>query len=99
MYGSALLQQGHPREALAELQKAAQLDPLSVATLAWLSSAAYLSRQYPEAVAYARQALDLSPQRPDAYFDMGLGYEALGNYRACRQCVSGIRAALQGVPG
>lgn len=81
-YGSALLEEGRPREALAELQKAAQLDPVSVATLAWLSSAAYLSRQYPEAVAYARQALDLSPQRPDAYFDMGLGYEALGNYRA-----------------
>jgi len=81
-YGSALLEQGRPREALAELQKAAQLDPVSVATLAWLSSAAYLSRQYPEAIAYARQALELSPQRRDAYFSMGLGYEALGNYQA-----------------
>jgi tetratricopeptide (TPR) repeat protein len=98
-YGSALLQHGHPREALAELQKAAQLDPLSVATLAWLSSAAYLSRQYPEAVAYARQALDLSPQRPDAYFDMGLGYEALGNYRAAVNAYRGYALHCRGCQG
>jgi DNA-binding winged helix-turn-helix (wHTH) protein/Tfp pilus assembly protein PilF len=98
-YGSALLEEGRPSEALAELQKAAELDPLSVATLAWLSSAAYLSRQYPAAVAYARQALDLSPQRPDAYFDMGLGYEALGNYRAAVEAYRGYALHCRGCQG
>ena len=80
-YGSSLLEQGRDREAFYQLKKAAQLDPVSVATLAWLSNAAYLSRHYPEAVAYAREALDLSPGRPDAYIALGLGDEALGNYR------------------
>lgn len=98
-YGSALLEQGRPREALAELQEAARIDPLSVATLAWLSSAAYLSRQYPAAVDYARQALELSPQRPDVYFDMGLGYEAMGNYRAAVDAYRGYARHCRGCQG
>jgi DNA-binding winged helix-turn-helix (wHTH) protein/Flp pilus assembly protein TadD len=91
-YGSSLLEQGRDREAFFQLKKAAQLDPVSVATLAWLSNAAYLSRHYPEAVAYAREALDLSPERIDAYVGLGLGYEALGNYRAAENAYHGYAA-------
>ncbi len=91
-YGASLLEQGRDREAFSELTKAAQLDPVSVATLAWLSNAAYLSRHYPEAVTYAREALDLSPQRPDAYIAMGLGDEALGNYPAAENAYRGFAA-------
>ncbi len=79
-YGIALLTQGRGRRALKELQTAADLDPLSVATTAWLSEAAYFARRYGDAIAYARQTLDLSPKRIDAYETMGLAYEALGNY-------------------
>ncbi len=79
-YGIALLTQGRGRRALKELQTAADLDPLSVATTAWLSEAAYFARRYRDAIAYARQTLDLSPKRIDAYETMGLAYEALGNY-------------------
>lgn len=79
-YGIALLMQGKTEDAYRELERAAQLDPLSVATAAWLSDAAYLSRRYPTAVAYAQQTLDLSPQRSDAFWSMGLAYEAMGDY-------------------
>jgi DNA-binding winged helix-turn-helix (wHTH) protein/Flp pilus assembly protein TadD len=78
-YGVALLEKGNVIAAYAELNKAAQLDPLSVATTAWLGTAAYLERRYPDAVAYARETLDLSPQRADAYQTLGLSYEALGD--------------------
>ncbi len=98
-YGSSLLEQGRDREAFYQLKKAAQLDPVSVATLAWLSNAAYLSRHYPEAVAYAREALDLSPERPDAYVGMGLGYEALGNYRAAENAYRGFARRCGGCKG
>jgi DNA-binding winged helix-turn-helix (wHTH) protein/predicted TPR repeat methyltransferase len=98
-YGSALLAQGRRREAIAELQKALQLDPVSVATLAWLSSASYLSRQYPAAIAYAREAAELSPQRRDTYFSMGLGYEAIGNYRAAIAAYRAYSARCGGCPG
>ncbi len=78
-YGVALLEKGRVTEAYAELNKAAQLDPLSVATTSWLGTAAYLERRYGDAEAYARETLDLSPQRGDAYQTLGLAYEALGN--------------------
>lgn len=80
-YGIALLMQGKTEKAYQELDHAAQLDPFSVATANWLSDAAYLSRRYQTAVAYAQQTLDLSPQRSDAYWSMGLAYEAMGDYR------------------
>ncbi|HKU67080.1 MAG TPA: winged helix-turn-helix domain-containing protein [Candidatus Baltobacteraceae bacterium] len=81
-YGMALLREGRGKEAYDELHEAAVLDPESVAATDWLSEAAYLSRHYTQAIRYAQQALDLSPQRTDAYQAMGLAYEALGDYRA-----------------
>jgi DNA-binding winged helix-turn-helix (wHTH) protein/Flp pilus assembly protein TadD len=80
-YGALLLRKGDGAGALRELQKAAYLDPVSVAATDWLATAAYYARRYSDAIAYARQALDLSPQRFDAYIPMGMAYEALGNDR------------------
>jgi tetratricopeptide (TPR) repeat protein len=65
-----------------ELRKAADLDPESVAATDWLAQAAFLSRRYDDAVAYGRQALDLSPQRYNVYQTIGMAYEAVGNERA-----------------
>jgi DNA-binding winged helix-turn-helix (wHTH) protein/Tfp pilus assembly protein PilF len=98
-YGSALLERGRPREALAELRKALQLDPVSVATLAWLSSAAYLAREYPAAIGYAREAAELSPQRRDTYFNLGLSYEAVGNYGAAIASYRAYAARCGGCSG
>ncbi len=104
-YGIALLHQGRVDAAYAELARAAQLDPLSVATAAWLSNAAYLERRYGDAIAYARETLDLSPGRGDAYETLGLAYEALGERsraedaferlsRACASCRAEAAALL-----
>ncbi len=78
-YGVALFERGEFREAYDELQTAARLDPLSVATTAWLGNAAYLERHYADAIAYAREALDLAPHRAEAYETLGLAYEARGD--------------------
>jgi DNA-binding winged helix-turn-helix (wHTH) protein/tetratricopeptide (TPR) repeat protein len=78
-YGTALLEQGHVTEAYAELAQAAQLDPLSVATTSWLGTTAYLQGHYRDAISYARETLDLSPERADAYETLGLAYEELGD--------------------
>ena len=80
-YGMSLLRLGNGSAALRELQRAANLDPESVAATDWLSEAAYLARRYHDAISYARQTLDLSPQRYDAYNTMGMAHEALGQYR------------------
>ncbi|HZY97795.1 MAG TPA: winged helix-turn-helix domain-containing protein [Candidatus Cybelea sp.] len=104
-YGVALLEKGLIAQGYAELDKAAQLDPLSVATTAWLGTAAYLERRYGDAVAYAHETLDLSPQRSDAYATLGLSYEALGDdsraiaafqrlAQICSHCVGQAAALL-----
>ncbi len=104
-YGMALLQQGRVSEAYSELRLAAQLEPLSVATTAWLGTTAYLERHYSEAIGYARETLDLSPQRDDAYETLGLAYEAVGDVpraaetfrrlgRACSPCRAQSAALL-----
>lgn len=80
--GIALLQRDRVHEAYGELAKAAQLDPLSVSTTAWLGTTAYLERDYNAAISYEREALDLSPQRGDAYETLGLAYEAMGERTA-----------------
>jgi tetratricopeptide (TPR) repeat protein len=96
-YGVTLLEQGRVGLAYSELKTAAQLDPLSVPTAAWLGTTAYLERHYRDAIAYARETLDLSPQRADAYETLGLAYEAFGDNaqaaqtfrklaRACEEC-------------
>lgn len=79
-YGVALIQQGDLRAAFAQLQIAGDLDPLSVSTSAWLANAAYLDRRFSDAIAYSRQALDLSPQRTEVLITIGEAYEAEGNY-------------------
>ena len=80
-YGISLLMQGKSEGAYRELKRAAELEPLSVATTAWLADAAYFSRHYAESVEYARQTIDLSPQRHEALEILGLSYEALGKYQ------------------
>ncbi|MFN2448261.1 MAG: winged helix-turn-helix domain-containing protein [Candidatus Baltobacteraceae bacterium] len=81
-YGSALLLSGKALAGYRELNTAANLDPSSVAAADWLAQAAFISRRYGDAVAYGRQALDLSPQRYGANETIGMAYEALGNERA-----------------
>ena len=80
-YGIALLAAGNVNEAFAELQKASNLDPLSVATTHWLGQTAYLERHYDDAISYERQVLDLSPQLYEAFETLGLAYQARGDDR------------------
>ena len=80
--GIALLAIGSVNDSYVELRKSATLDPLSVATMSWLSDAAYLNGRYSEAIGYANQTLDLSPQRYETLETLGLGYEARGQLQS-----------------
>jgi DNA-binding winged helix-turn-helix (wHTH) protein/tetratricopeptide (TPR) repeat protein len=79
-YGIALMRRGDLRGASAQLKIASDLDPLSVATAAWLGSAAYLAHRYDEAIAYSREAFDLSPALADVLTTIGKAREAQGRY-------------------
>ncbi len=80
--GIALLAIGSVNDSYVELRKSATLDPLSVATMSWLSDAAYLNGRYSEAIGYANQTLDLSPQRYETLETLGLAFEARGQLQS-----------------
>ena len=81
-YGIALMQRGDTTGGRAQLALAERLDPLSVATIAWLGSAAYAEHRYRDAIGYSKMALELSPSRMDSLAIIGQSYTALGNMTA-----------------
>ena len=97
-YGIALLAAGNVNEAFAELQKASNLDPLSVATTHWLGQTAYLERHYDDAISYERQVLDLSPQLYEAFETLGLAYQARGDDRQAIDAFRQFGDEVQDVP-
>lgn len=78
-YGQILLQRAHYAAAYQQLKRASQLDPTSVATLNALATAAYVSRNFSEALDYAKRTIDLAPNRADAQSVFGLASEARGD--------------------
>jgi DNA-binding winged helix-turn-helix (wHTH) protein/Tfp pilus assembly protein PilF len=78
-YGVALVRGGHLAEGFAQLKTAANLDPLSVSTIAWLGETAYRQGRAGDAIAYSQEALELSPRRSDVLKTIGLAYEAQGD--------------------
>jgi DNA-binding winged helix-turn-helix (wHTH) protein/tetratricopeptide (TPR) repeat protein len=81
-YGIALLSTGAVRAAQTQLQIAQRLNPLSVATTAWIASVAYLEHRYGEAVREAHIALAIAPNRYGLWITLGLAQEAQGSYGA-----------------
>ena len=81
-YGNALLARGDLADARRELQSAATLQPVSVATYAWLARDAYYSHRYTEAVAAAHEALAINPHRFETSVLLGLALEMNGNSQA-----------------
>ncbi len=85
-YGDLLVARGELDDARRELETAAEGQPVATATYAWLARADYYGRRYLDAERYARQALELQPERVETRVILGLSEEARGNYaNALRQ--------------
>jgi len=74
--GLALI--GRNAEALAHIERARELDPLSLIINTDYGWVYYLERRYDEAIAQYKQALELDPNFTLAHFDLALSYSALG---------------------
>jgi predicted Zn-dependent protease len=61
-----------------ELTIASNLDPLSVATTAWLGKTALRVGRFGTAIDYANEALDEVPQRIDAFSTIAQAYRMAG---------------------
>ncbi|MBI3463405.1 MAG: protein kinase [Planctomycetes bacterium] len=74
-YGHFLAANGRLQEAIEELKRALELDPLSLfsnATFAWLH---YLARDYDGAIEHGRKTLEMDPNFAVTHYGLGMVYE------------------------
>lgn len=81
-YGESLAYVGRFDEAVAEVKRAQELDPLSLIIGTDLGNVYYLSRQYDRAVEQLQKTLELDPDYPMAHLWLGLAYSAQGRHEA-----------------
>lgn len=77
-YAHYLSMVGRASEAMAEIRRAQQLDPLSVPVVANIAFFYYMDRRYDEAVDAAMKAVDLDANAPLAHERLGSALELKG---------------------
>lgn len=79
-YSVYLTAMGRPAEAMAEIQKAQNLDPLSPAIQTDIGFQLYYSRRYDEAIRHLTSTLEMNPNLPLAHLWLGRSYQEKGMY-------------------
>jgi len=96
-YAAYLSSTGEFDEAIREMKKAAELDPLSLHVGVDLGRALYFARQYDPAIAQFRKVLELDPNLARAHSQLGMALLEKGQYdEALSELRTGI--ALSGGP-
>ena len=75
-YAEFLITGGQFDEAMAEIRKAFERDPLSLIIMATISRVFFYARRYDEAIQQAREVLTLDPNFGMAHFGLGVCYLA-----------------------
>jgi serine/threonine protein kinase/Tfp pilus assembly protein PilF len=86
---------GQSDEALREIRRALELDPLSLPISSGLAEILYLTRQYNESIAQSQKTLELQADFPWALETLGLAYAAKGRYA---EAIQTLQQALRRVP-
>ena len=71
---------GRQDEALAEMKRAQQVDPLRPTYTAWLGDLHWTVGQYDKTIEFERKSLELNPDFPWAFHFLGLAYAEKGMY-------------------
>jgi len=79
-YAEYVMTMGHPVEAIAQMKKSQELDPLSLIINVAIGWARYMARRYDEAIEQLLQTVDLEPSYPVTYWILGLIYRKTGRY-------------------
>ncbi len=80
-YGALLSELGRTNDALVELSRAEELDPLSPIIKANLLTCYYYARQYDRAIAECRSALELFPDFPQLRVSLATFYTQKGQFK------------------
>jgi TolB-like protein/DNA-binding winged helix-turn-helix (wHTH) protein len=79
-YGEFLAFRGRTDESIAEMEKAVELDPLSLSTNTARAFPFMAARRYGEALEKIKPALELDPNFPQANYYLARSYEGIGEY-------------------
>ncbi len=79
-YSEYLVMMGRWEEALAEIRRAQELDPLSLIINADEGWYLYLARRGDEAIAHLQKTLEMRPDFAPTHFYLGQAYELAGRY-------------------
>lgn len=80
LYSLYLSAMGRFDEALAEMRRAEELDPLSLEKIAGIGEIFYLQRQFDRAIEQYRKALEMDPNSGFAYWAIGRTLTDKGSY-------------------
>ncbi|MGH9943777.1 MAG: tetratricopeptide repeat protein, partial [Pyrinomonadaceae bacterium] len=97
-YAHFLTAMGRQPEALAEMTRAHELDPLSLPINAGMGWHYFLTRQYEPAVAEYRKTLEMDQNFYLAYFLLGLAYGQLARYEEALAAYERARVLSGGGP-
>ena len=97
--GIGLLHEGRPEEAIACLEGALAISPVSARALNHLGMAFHLQKRYAEAVACYEKALAFRPDNVNAHINLGNALTELGRFEdalACYEKAAALRPDLAG---
>jgi tetratricopeptide (TPR) repeat protein len=77
-YAMFLATMGRHKEALAIMQQALEVDPLSLVMSTGVGRVLHLARRYDEAIEQLRKTIEMDPNFAPVHFDLGTTYEAKG---------------------
>lgn len=74
-YAEYLNAMGRPQEAIAEIKRAQEVDPVSLITNAVMGRVFFMARRYDAAIAQCKKTIEMDPAFPRAYVYMARAYE------------------------
>ena len=79
-YAEYLNAMGRPREAIAQIKRAQEIDPVSLSTNAVMGRVFFMARQYDQAITQCRKTIEMNPAHPRAYLYLARVYEQKGMF-------------------
>jgi serine/threonine protein kinase/Tfp pilus assembly protein PilF len=79
-YAEYLMTMGRHAEAIEQMKKSQELDPLSLIISVAIGWAFYMGRKYDEAIEQFRRTVELDPNYPVTYWILGLVLRKMGRY-------------------
>ncbi len=91
-YAEHLSETGRDTEAIAEIRKAASLDPLSLPIGADVATLLVIARRYDDAIEQGRKTIEINPNYAVTHFVQGMAYEQKQMYR---QAIAAFQKAVE----